>query len=204
VTSYRAFPSDGVASGVEFSPGRGLLPFLLAGLVAACATAPPSAPVPVEERGGVAAIPVPEAVPGGSPPATVVEPPLPPQPIPAPPHRPPTAVSPEPHAAVLALLQREAAATRAGDLARAGAELERALRIAPRDAELWLRLARVRLLQRQWQQAESMAMRCLSLSGPDAGLDRPAWEVIATARESSGDRLGAAAARQRAGTVPGH
>jgi Flp pilus assembly protein TadD len=55
----------------------------------------------------------------------------------------------------------------AGDYAMATASLERALRINPRDAELWLELGRVKLAQGDRAQAESMARRALSLAGSD-------------------------------------
>jgi Flp pilus assembly protein TadD len=55
----------------------------------------------------------------------------------------------------------------AGDYALATASLERALRINPRDAELWLELGRIKLAQGDLAQAESMARRALSLAGSD-------------------------------------
>lgn len=166
------------------------------GLASCASVQPPRAPVPVEDRAGTTAEP-----PGtASAPATVPAPTMEPLPefVPLPAPSPvPQATPPRP-AAVLALLERQEAAARAGNPAQAAAELERALRITPNDAGLWLRLARVRLTQKQWPQAESMGMKCLSLSGSDPATARSAWEVVATARAARGDAAGAAAARQRA------
>lgn len=103
--------------------------------------------------------------------------------------------------AVSALLQRADVAEKAGKNAEAAAELERALRIAPRDGELWLRLGRVRLRQRQWQQAESTGLKCVSLAESDAPTRQAAWELIGSARAARGDAAGAAAARRRAAAV---
>ena len=181
--------------------GRAALFFVILGL-ASCAGTPVSAPVPVEDR---AARPSPSPVPGSevTPPAPSREPVPMPEPLPAPPvatdgqgraapARPP---------AVVALLDRVDAAGATGNPAQAAAELERALRISPRDGELWLRLARVRLQQKQWQQAEVVAMRCISLPESDALTKQAAWRLIGSAREARGDSAGSAVARQRAAAI---
>lgn len=185
-------------------PGRLAGMGLLCLALAACAAVKPQSPaVPVEDRDVVEPAPAPVPPPLPAPPAETTPPgpteeswlPVPSAPdaaIAMPAARPP---------AVLALLEREAAASRAGNPAQAAAELERALRITPRDRELWLRLARVRLQQRQWQQAESTALKCLSMGG-DAALTRSAWDVVAAARAARGDGAGADAARRRAASMP--
>lgn len=175
--------------------------FLCLGLTSCASVPSPREPVPVEERGEGGAAPAGTAPAPAGVPAPAMEPlpefvPLP-APLPSPqttPPRPP---------AVLALLQRQESAARAGNPAQAAAELERALRISPNDGELWLRLARVRLTQKQWSQAESMGMKCLSLSGSDPATARSAWEVVATARAARGDAAGAATARRRAMELTG-
>ena len=58
----------------------------------------------------------------------------------------------------------------AGRLPNAAASLERALRIEPRNARLWHELAQVRLRQREFAQAESLAARSNSWAGSDAEL----------------------------------
>jgi predicted Zn-dependent protease len=86
----------------------------------------------------------------------------------------------------------------AGRLANAAASLERALRIEPRNPRLWQELARVRLKQGQYAQAESVAARSSSWAGSDNALRAENWRLIAQAREARGDAVGAHAARESA------
>jgi predicted Zn-dependent protease len=86
----------------------------------------------------------------------------------------------------------------AGRLANAAASLERALRIEPRNPRLWQELARVRLQQGQYVQAESVAARSNSWAGSDSSLRAENWRLIAQAREARGDADGARAARESA------
>jgi tetratricopeptide (TPR) repeat protein len=102
---------------------------------------------------------------------------------------------------VVALLDRVDSAAATGNPAQAAAELERALRISPRDGELWLRLARVRMQQKQWQQAEAVALKCISLPESKAITKQAAWHVIGSAREARGDAAGSAVARRRAAAI---
>ncbi|MGF1548090.1 MAG: tetratricopeptide repeat protein [Thiotrichales bacterium] len=85
-----------------------------------------------------------------------------------------------------------------GDLERASSSVERGLRVAPRDAHLWQRLARIRLQQGRYQQAEEMAKKSSSLAQGDRGLVAQNWLVIAEARGRLGDTSGATDARNRA------
>ncbi len=170
--------------------------------LAACALAPSSTPVPVEDRNKR---PAPStADPGvGKPVPQPEQTPMPvPEPLPPPVDvdRPAGITAPKPPA-VVALLERVTAASAKGNHAQAAAELERALRISPRDGDLWLRLARVRLQQSQWQQAETLAQKCVSLPESDGQTRKGAWGVIGSAREAQGDGPGAAAARQRAAVI---
>ena len=98
--------------------------------------------------------------------------------------------------ALLALVDRAAEFTAAGDHDDAAAALERALRLAPEQPELWYRLATVRLAQGDWSAAEAMALR--SLDRDDSGFWRRAnWRLIAEARRQAGDRDGAREAEAR-------
>src|SRR5512146_2297284 len=113
---------------------------LIAVLLAGCATAPPpQAPSPLPPA------PV-ESAPG---------------PLPAA----PAAQAPNP--AVERLMASARADEAASRLGSAEATIERALRIAPRDARLWQQLARIRLQQGQYQQAESLAARSNTWAGGD-------------------------------------
>ena len=60
----------------------------------------------------------------------------------------------------------------AGDLERAAAVCERALRIAPREGLLWLRMADIRLRQERLDEALGFAQRAASLAAGDARLLR--------------------------------
>lgn len=85
-----------------------------------------------------------------------------------------------------------------GDYAGAAATLERALRIQPREAYLWNRLARVRLEQGLGSQASNLAARSNNLAGNDQALKRNNWDLIATVRRQNGDFAGAREAERLA------
>src|SRR6266545_1940996 len=100
--------------------------------------------------------------------------------------------------AIASLLDGARADTAAGRLANAAASLERALRIEPRNPRLWQELARVRLKQGDYAQAESTAARSNSWAGSDNALRAENWRLIAHAREARGDAEGARAALEAA------
>src|SRR5258706_6875092 len=70
----------------------------------------------------------------------------------------------------------------AGRLANAAASLERALRIEPRNPRLWHELARVRLLQGDRVQAETLAARSNTYAAGDAELRAANQRLIEDAR----------------------
>jgi predicted Zn-dependent protease len=116
---------------------------------------------------------------------------------------PETAPAPEPAArtenlAIAGLLDGARTDAAAGRLANAAASLERALRIEPRNPRLWQELARVRLKQGDYAQAENTAARSNSWAGGDNGLRAENWRLIAQAREARGDAEGARAALEAA------
>jgi Flp pilus assembly protein TadD len=84
--------------------------------------------------------------------------------------------------AVAGLMESARADTAAGRLSNAAATLERALRIEPRNARLWHDLAQVRLQQRDYAQAESLAARSNTLAGNDADLRAANQRLIEDAR----------------------
>lgn len=133
-----------------------------------------------------------------------------PAPVSLPESRPPPAPRTEPapraepaprpeNIAVAGLMEGARAEAAAGRLASAAASLERALRIEPRNPRLWHELARVRLQQGEYAQAESVAARSNSWAGEDSALRAENWRLIAEAREARGDRAGAREARKHAG-----
>jgi len=110
----------------------------------------------------------------------------------------PTAPSSSKSGAVVALLDNAGAQSQRGRLESAAASLERALRIEPDNADVWYRLAVIRLLQGQDGQAEQLAMKSNALAGADASLRGRNWSLIAEARRRRGDTAGAQAAEAEA------
>src|SRR3712207_107320 len=84
----------------------------------------------------------------------------------------------------------------AGRLANAAASMERAIRLDPRNASLWQELARVRLKQGEYVQAEHVALRSNALTRGDGTLRTENWNIIAEARSARGDAEGARSARE--------
>ena len=115
------------------------------------------------------------------------------QPAPEPPAPPPPLQHKE-NIAVAGLMESARAETAAGNLASAAASLERAIRIEPRNPRLWQELARVRLKQGQYAQAETVAARSNSWAGDDRALRAENWRLIAESRRARGDEEGAKAA----------
>jgi hypothetical protein len=97
--------------------------------------------------------------------------------------------------AVTALLDAADQAAKAGRVDLAAAAIERALRLEPQNALLWSRLASIRLRQRDWAQAETLAGKSSSLARDNAGLRLQNWRIIEQARLEQGDRAGAGEAR---------
>src|SRR5213593_4506867 len=93
--------------------------------------------------------------------------------------------------AIAGLLDGARADAAAGRLANAAASLERALRIEPRNPRLWQELARVRLKQGDYAQAESVASRSNSFAANDNALRAENWRLIAQARDARADTEGA-------------
>ena len=119
------------------------------------------------------------------------------QPAPEPPAPPPPLQHKE-SIAVAGLMESARAETAAGNLASAAASLERAIRIEPRNPRLWHELARVRLKQGQYAQAESVAARSNSWAGEDRALRAENWRLIAESRRARGDAEGTRAAEESA------
>ena len=102
--------------------------------------------------------------------------------------------APSNNPAVQALLNKSHDEAAAGQMDAAGANLERALRIEPRNPVLWQELARVRLDQGQYQQAENLAAKSNALAGGNRYLQTENWRIIGEARNRRGDLEGARAA----------
>jgi tetratricopeptide (TPR) repeat protein len=69
----------------------------------------------------------------------------------------------------------------AGNADAAANALERALRIEPRNAMLWSRLADIRYTQNDFRQAVQLAAKSNTLSGTNSQLRRQNWYLMANA-----------------------
>ena len=129
-------------------------------------------------------------------------PPAAPKPPPPPPevkYTAPPPPAPELPAAAASLASQAEKQRQQGDYVAAAATLERAIRIQPREAYLWNRLARVRLDQKNYTQANSLAQKSNALSKDQAQIKEDNWGMIAATRRATGDPKGADDAEAKAG-----
>ena len=140
-------------------------------VLSACTSLPPpqSIPAPVENRG---VLPPPSELPPPSSRSLPTEPSAPVSPTE------PEPVPPPPRAAASTLLASVDTAMAAGQLEQAAALCERALRISPRDGNLWFRLATIRYKQNRFSDAAGLARRAMSFAGPDAKLAADSRELL--------------------------
>lgn len=140
---------------------------------------------------------------------SLVEAPIPSEELPAfdtpPPDSPAMTPAPEPKAfnlmappAVVALQTDIEENLKTGSYAEAAASLERAIRIQPKNPELWHVLADVRLKQQQPGLAEDLAKKSNLLAKGNLELIRSNWTVIAESRRLKGDSAGASEAMDKA------
>lgn len=78
------------------------------------------------------------------------------------------------------------------------ADIERAIRIQPKNPELWHALALSRLRLGESELAEDLAKKSNSFAKSDVELTRANWRLIAESRQKRGDGVGAQQARERA------
>jgi len=161
---------------------------------------PRAAPAPAPAEPAVALAPPPSVTPEPEPEPEPIQPPArpPAQPAEPPADLPPAEITREGNQAVAALLESADKYVKSKQLDKAGAALERALRIEPRNAGIWHDLAQIRLHQGQYQQAESLASKSINLAGGNRGLQSRNWKVIAVARKATGNRAGAEEAEAQA------
>jgi len=89
---------------------------------------------------------------------------------------------PAPGRAVQALMARAERQGEQGELVAAASSLERALRIEPKNALLWNRLAHVRYKQKRYALAASLAAKSNALAGGDSALRADNDDLIRRAR----------------------
>lgn len=99
---------------------------------------------------------------------------------------------------VTALVSAANQNSNAGDLDSAATSIERAIRIEPRNATLFYKLALLRLKQSKPNLAEDLAKKSALLAATDTTLKKHCWLLIAHAREMQQDFPGAKAARAKA------
>lgn len=85
-----------------------------------------------------------------------------------------------------------------GNLNVAVATLERAVRISPRDGEIFNKLAYVRFKQRRWGLAENLAKKSALLAEGNSALKKKNWLLISSIRAKKGDSQGAGSAMIKA------
>ncbi|MGB5280183.1 MAG: tetratricopeptide repeat protein, partial [Arenicellales bacterium] len=91
------------------------------------------------------------------------------------------------NAAVTSLVSSADNSIKHGDYRAASAAIERALRLDPKNADLWHRLAQVRLRQSEYAQVESLSLKSNALSNGNKPLMARNWSLISKARRLSGD-----------------
>jgi Tfp pilus assembly protein PilF len=81
--------------------------------------------------------------------------------------------------------------------------LERAIRIEPREASLWVRLSEVHLSQRDDVTAFQHARKAIALAGSDSNKAAAAWLQLAKVYEAQGKNREARQIRQRYSSARG-
>jgi len=88
--------------------------------------------------------------------------------------------------------------SKSGNIESATTTIERAIRIEPRNATLYYKLALLRLKQSKPRLAEDLAKKAALLASNDTHLKKHSWLLIARAREMQGDLKGGKEARAKA------
>jgi hypothetical protein len=122
---------------------------------------------------------------------------LPPPPPPPPPFEPLETFAPlSPAVGALALAANQS--SKSGEIEAATTTIERAIRIEPRNATLYYKLALLKLKQSKPRLAEDLAKKAALLASSDTQLKKHSWLLVARAREIQGDLKGGKEARAKA------
>lgn len=182
---------------------RLLLTGIFIAMMAGCSIGPTQPPrPPVEDRGTQAQPrPEPRPAPQETPSEPAVATPLPdsgpaasPSPSPAPAPQTQSQQSP----AVIALLSDAEQSRNAGDYRAAQGSLQRAQRIAPRDPEVYYSLALTHMELEDYDLAEQVALKGVSVAQGNAYQLRRLWQLLAKIRLRAGDPAGSRQAEQKA------
>lgn len=99
--------------------------------------------------------------------------------------------------AVVSLMKQARSERDANQLDRAAEDLERAIRIEPRNYFVWSMLAQVYLEQQNYDQAVEVAGKSNSLARGNVYVELENWKTIGAARSASGDSIGALQAQSK-------
>lgn len=116
----------------------------------------------------------------------------------APPAQPLPKVVQQSNTAVVALLTDARQSADRGDFSGAESQMERALRISPRDPQVYLQLAALKRQQQEYMQAEQLALRGIALAAGLPDYKHQLWRELALIRTQAGDLAGAAQAEAEA------
>lgn len=100
--------------------------------------------------------------------------------------------------AVELLIERADRQLQAKEFSGAVSSLERALRIEPRNAQLWHQLAEVRVAQQQLSKAAELAAKSNRYAAGDRVLKYGNWKIIARAKRAEGNKAAAKFAEKKA------
>jgi len=84
------------------------------------------------------------------------------------------------------------------DYSGAESQIERALRISPRDPQIYLQLAALKRQKGEYLQAEQVALRGIALAAGLPDYKRKLWRELALIRTQAGDFAGATQAEAEA------
>lgn len=116
---------------------------------------------------------------------------------------PPVVREPVLSAASRALVAQAQTQLVAKNFAVAAASVERALRIEPDNALLWIELGKVRQAEGNYVQAENMGRKALSMAASAPRAQSTAWSLIADAYRARGKNSEAREAQMKAETLSG-
>lgn len=103
--------------------------------------------------------------------------------------------------AAQSLVNRADALLAQGEARAAISQLERAQRISPRSGKIYFKLAAAYRSADELGRAEQFALKGLSLSGSNTGLQRTGWMLLADIRRAAGNVAGAEKAEARASAL---
>ncbi len=88
-----------------------------------------------------------------------------------------------------------------GDYSRAELQLERALRMNPRNGQVWHLMARIRYGQEDYGQTVQFCLKSITLAGHDRTLKRQNWMLLEKAYTMLGESAKAEEARHKATSI---